>query len=176
MCFTVRPAYPQDAVAIAQVHTQSWRETYAGLMPAAFLDGMTSPATLERRTRRWSEQIGLPGRPVSVAEAGGEVVGFASGGPAPEHPGVDAEIYTLYTLQAVQGQGLGRALFEAVVRDLRAGGARRLALWVLDRNPTRAWYVRQGAREAGEKTVPIPGAELREVRMVWDDLGALVGR
>ncbi|MFC4639927.1 GNAT family N-acetyltransferase [Deinococcus hohokamensis] len=174
MPFSVRRARPDDAPAIARVHTQSWRETYPGLMPAAFLDGMTSAATLERRTHTWTGQIGRPGQPVYVAEIGGEVVGFASGGPAAEHPGVDAEVYTLYSLKAAQG--LGRALFQAVVGELQAGGASTLALWVLDLNPTRAWYARQGAQEDGEKTVPIPGGALREVRMVWNDLGVLLGR
>ena len=59
-------------------------------------------------------------------------------------------------------------------RELYGRGHRTLALWVLDTNPTRAWYARQGGHEAGEKTEPLPGgAELHEVRLVWDDLAAL---
>ena len=48
-----------------------------------------------------------------------------------------------------------------------------MALWILDQNTTRGWYLRQGAREHGEKTVPVPGGQLREVRMVWSSLAAL---
>ncbi|MFC4424705.1 GNAT family N-acetyltransferase [Deinococcus navajonensis] len=136
---------------------------------------MTDEAMMARRTRTWNEHIGQSGRPVYVAEVGHQVTGFASGGPAPEHPGFDAEVYTLYSLRAVQGRGLGRTLLQTLVRDLQGGGARNLALWVLDLNPTRAWYARQGAREEGEKSVPIPGGELREIRMVWDDLSVLLG-
>lgn len=174
MTVAVRPACPDDAPAIAAVHTGSWAETYPGLVPTEFLTRMTDATARERRTANWAAAIGRPGQPVYVAELAGEVVGFTSGGPGPQHPSFDAELYTLYSLRRVQGRGVGRALLLALARDLYAGGARSLALWVLDRNPTREWYVRQGARRDGEKTVPVPGGELREQRMVWDRLEALV--
>ncbi|MEF2277146.1 hypothetical protein V3W47_02470 [Deinococcus sp. YIM 134068] len=54
-----------------------------------------------------------------------------------------------------------------MVRELEERGFRSLALWVLDVNPTRAYYAHLGGREDGEKTEPLPGGgELREVRMV----------
>ena len=36
--FTVRTPVPEDAPGIARVHTQSWRETYTGLVPERFFD------------------------------------------------------------------------------------------------------------------------------------------
>ena len=173
MPVTVRPARPDDAPAIAAVHTGSWAQTYPGLVPDEFLSRMTDAAARERRTATWAQAIGLPGQPVYVAELAGEVVGFTSGGPPRDHPGFDAELYTLYSLRRVQGRGVGRALLLALARDLYPAGAHSMALWVLDLNPTRGWYLRQGAREHGEKTVPVPGGQLREVRMVWSSLAAL---
>lgn len=174
MPFTLRPAAPPDAPALAHIHTTSWRETYAGLMPEDFLARMTDEAARQRRQASWERTLAEGRELVLVAEQDGEVVAFASGGPARDHPGVDAELYTLYALQAAHGQGLGRALLHALARELGAGGAHNLALWVLDMNPTRQWYARQGGREAGQKVVALPGgAELREVRLVWDDLARL---
>ncbi|WP_240738432.1 GNAT family N-acetyltransferase [Deinococcus fonticola] len=97
---------------------------------------------------------------------------FASGGPARQYPGYEAELYTLYSLKEVQGHGIGKALLHALARELQTGGAKNMALWVLDVNPTRHWYARQGASAAGEKQ---EGA-LRELRMVWDDLSRLLVR
>ena len=37
----VRPARIEDAPAIAEVHIQTWRETYAGLMPTEMLAGLS---------------------------------------------------------------------------------------------------------------------------------------
>ncbi|MFD1731661.1 GNAT family N-acetyltransferase [Deinococcus malanensis] len=135
---------------------------------------MTDAAARERRTANWAAAIGRPGQPVYVAELAGEIVGFTSGGPAPQHPGFDAELYTLYRFRRVQGRGAGRALLLTLAQDLHAAGAHSMALWVLDVNPSRGWYLRQGAREHGEKTVPVSGGQLREVRMVWDSLASLV--
>lgn len=143
-------------------------------MPEEFLTRMTGDAARERRTANWTAAIRDPAHVVLVAEQRGEVVAFASGGPARDHPGVDAELFTLYALKAVQGQGLGRTLLGTLARELEARGFCALALWVLDTNPARGWYARRGGREDGGKTVPLPGGgELREVRLVWDDLTQL---
>lgn len=162
----IRPATPADAPAIARVHVTSWRETYAGLMPDEFLERMTNDEMRQRREMGWERTLSQRLETVRVAEQEGVVVAFASAGPARDHPGFEAELMTLYALKSAQGQGLGRALFGDMVRTLRADGVQNLALWVLEANPTRQWYLRQGGREAGEKL----DGELREVRVVWDEL------
>ncbi|WP_102127236.1 GNAT family N-acetyltransferase [Deinococcus planocerae] len=173
--FLVRPAVPADAPGIAHVHVTSWRETYTGLMPEDFLTRATGEVARERREGFWTRHLAAgTGEVVLVAEREGEVVAFTSGGPAREHPGFDAELYTLYALKLAQGRGVGRALVSALARELRERGFRSLALWVLDQNPTRAYYAHLGGREAGERTETLPsGGELREVWMVWDDLARL---
>lgn len=170
MSTLLRPAAVPDAAAIAEVHVQSWQDTYAGLMPESFLARMTGEEMRLRREANWRQTIQQSADVVWVAEQGGQIVAFASAGAPRDHPGYDAELFTLYALRRVQGQGLGGALLRATVRALTDRGARNLALWVLDVNPTRQWYRRQGAREAGTKVEPVAGGELREVRMVWDEL------
>ena len=41
MSFVVFPAGPSDAEELARVHVTSWRETYRGLLPDAFLARMS---------------------------------------------------------------------------------------------------------------------------------------
>ncbi|WP_022800503.1 GNAT family N-acetyltransferase [Deinococcus ficus] len=173
MTVSIRAAGVADAAGIAAVHTQSWAETYRGLMPDAFLDRMTSGEMQVRREAGWAQTVTQGAEVVWVAVLDGQVVAFASAGEAGDHPGVAAELFTLYSLNRVQGRGVGRALLHAVLQEVRARGAGSAACWVLDVNPARAWYARQGAHEAGGKVQAIPGGELREVRMVWPDLGAL---
>ena len=162
----IRPARPEDAPGIAHVHTQSWRETYQGLMPDDFLARATSEEACAGRQTNWVHTIERQLEQVVVAEQDGEIVAFASVGPARDHPGYDQELMTLYSLKRVQGQGVGKALLRAAAAEARQSGARHMALWVLAQNPTRWWYAAQGAREAGEKQE----GELTEIRMVWDDL------
>lgn len=170
----IRRATPADSSALAWVHVSSWQDTYAGLLPAQFLAGMTDAAAQERRHTFWEKHVGSPDHVTLVAELGGEVVAFVSGGPARDHPGYDAELHTLYALPHAKGLGLGRRLTAALAGELQARGFVSLALWVLDVNPTRAFYLHLGGREVGEKREAIPGGELREVRVVWDDLSSLI--
>ncbi|MER3443492.1 MAG: GNAT family N-acetyltransferase, partial [Meiothermus sp.] len=77
---TVRPARPDDAPAIARVHVDSWRETYAGIVPNEFLAGLS----YERREQMWRSGLEHPGWKggLFVAEdPEHRVVGFVAGGP-----------------------------------------------------------------------------------------------
>ena len=166
--FLIRRASAADAPAIAGVHVQSWRETYAGLLARAYLDRATSEEARAQREANWRATIERGLETVFVAEQSGEVIAFASLGPARDHPGYSHELMTLYALRRGQGQGIGRALLRAVFGGVREQGGHNLALWVLQTNPTKDWYRAQGAREAGEKV----DGSLRETRMVWDPIPA----
>ena len=166
----IRRATEADVPALAQIHVQSWRETYAGLIDPGFLAGATNEAARQRREEGWRATLLQRREDVFVAEQGGEVVAFASVGPARDHPGYGSELMTLYSLKRVQGQGIGKALLHAVMGQVQVEGGDNLALWVLAANPTRQWYAAQGAQEAGEKV----DGELTEVRLVWDRLTGTV--
>lgn len=173
----LRRAVPDDAPALARVQVQSWAETYRGLMPDDFLTVMTSEARRERRQTLWRQTLWrqtleADKEGVLVAIRGGELVGFTSGGPT-DFAGYDAELFTLYLLRSAQGSGVGRALVSALAQGLASGGHRSLMLWVLDVNPTRAFYEHLGGVVIGEKTEPVPGGELREVAYGWAELEAL---
>lgn len=150
---------------MARVHTQSWQETYAGLIAPDYLAQATTAQAQERREQNWYAITAQNKEAVFVAERGGEVVAFASVGPARDHPGYAYELTTLYSLRRVQGQGVGQALLQAVMGQVQEEGGKTLALWVLSSNPARQWYA---AQEAGEKV----RGSLAETRMVWDTLPA----
>ena len=186
----IRPAWPTDAARLAHIHVTSWRETYSGLMPPEVLERMTGEAMRQRCEQGWLHTLSQETDCVQVAEMGGQapaggpfcsrngqVVGFASGGVLRPHtviPGdYDAELYTLYTLKAAQGRGLGRLLFAAVARELHGRGCVGLVLWVLAANPIRQFYIYLGGRELGQKVEAVPGGELIEVALGWRDLTRL---
>lgn len=171
----LRPAVLADAEAIARVHWRSWRETYPGLVPEKVL----APSALDRRVVQWrgrlSEQV--PGELVRVGEIGGEIVGWALGGPARAGRGpqpIDAagedgapappagwELWGLYVLGSAHGSGVGQALLDAVVPP----GA--CLLWVAEQNPrARAFYRRNGFVEDGAREVEEHLGGLVSIRMV----------
>jgi hypothetical protein len=78
--YLLRDAALSDVDAIAAFQTECWREAYRGLVPDAYLDGVT-PAD---RAMRWHDRLMTGSRRVAIATAGSEVAGAASWGEAQE--------------------------------------------------------------------------------------------
>jgi GNAT superfamily N-acetyltransferase len=138
----VRDARPQDAGAIAQVHTHSWQIGYEHAFPAEALAGISA----ERRRAFWTSYLATvpPRSAVLVAEVDEAVVGFASVGPTRDDESV-GELYAIYVDPDHWGIGLGRALIAEAENRLRAAGFREAILWVLDDNPrARRFYEAAG--------------------------------
>ena len=154
----VRPATAADADAIGPCHLACWRETYAGLLSPAFFASRTP----ERFAANWALLLSDPAVAVTVAEADGEVVGFAQVVPGRDTPPVrDEELATLYLRAAQHGSGLGQALLDAVLGD------RPASLWVAEQNPrARRFYARNGFSPDGARQVVESWEGLAEVRLV----------
>lgn len=173
--YMILPAGPGDAADLAAVHVRAWRETYPGMLPRAYLQGLSLPI----HARRFRARLLRPG-PMDVTlcvEGRQGLVGYCEGGPARDGALGEAEVATLYLLQAVKRQGVGRRLLTAAARVLAERGAASLVIWVLSANtPARAFYERLGGALAAEKVGPGPGGVVREVCYRWTDIGVLANR
>jgi GNAT superfamily N-acetyltransferase len=173
MTFSIRPAQPEDAPAIAHVHVESWRTTYKDLMP----DEILANLSVERRETFWRDVISNPASPtfVYVAEMDdGQVVGFAAGGPERDnHPVYKGELYAIYLLQAYQGQGIGRAMVEQVARKLVENGFNNMLVWVLTGNAACHFYEALGGKEVGRKPLTLNDEKFEEIGYGYDDIRPL---
>ena len=168
----IRPATRSDVDAIAHIHVETWRSTYAGVIPDAYLVRMD----IARQRKMWRQTLHGSGRAhhVVVAElADGEVVGFASCGPArrsalPRRAPYDGEVYTLYVAVDHQGHGHGKRLLEDCFAALRGQDKTAAIVWVLAANPARFFYEANGGRKVAERIESFAGAELAELAFGWD--------
>jgi GNAT superfamily N-acetyltransferase len=167
----VRRAVLDDAEDLGRVHVVSWRAAYAGLVPDSLLAGLS----VETAVGRWSERLSSEpsGRRIIVAEVGGIVVGFAvvvagRDGAAPE----TGQLAAIYAEPRVWSQGVGHALHEVALQQLRDLGVSSATLWVLNTNErARRFYERHGWELGGPdkpvvKTVvkdgvPLPATQYR---------------
>ena len=164
----VRPARPDDAAGIAAVHVAAWQAAYAGILPEAFLAGMS-----RRRQAAYYHARIVAGPGVFVA-ADPAVVGFATAG-RPRTPGLgDGEVETLYVLDDWREQGVGRGLLRAAAAHLHGAGCGSMFLWVLRDNPSRWFYQRMGGRAAMESNVRVAGTAVPQIAFVWDPIGPLL--
>ncbi len=143
----IRIAQPGDEHAIAEVHVNSWRTTYAGLIPQEF------HLSVEQRRDQWKlriEEIEATGvrKVIFVAENQfGEIFGFASGGEErSNHREFDSELYAIYLEPEAQNKGAGSKLTLELGKWLHSLGFIKMRAWVLGTNPSRRFYEKIGGQ------------------------------
>ena len=169
----VRPALPADAPAIAQVRVESWRTTYRGMIPDAYLDAMK----VEASTALWQRVLEAApnGTSVFVAADDAGVCGFAAGLMLAQRKfDLDAELSAIYLTPARQRAGVGRRLVAAVAAAQRRHGATGLLTWVIAGNRgARTFYERLGGEMLAEQPFQWDGIDLVEAAYGWCDLDTL---
>ena len=166
--YTIRDACPADAEALAALHVAVWQQAYRGILPDAYLDGLT-PA---QRLPLWQSILAeeASGHLTLVLEAGdGSLGGFLSAGPPRDLPRggrtlYRAEIYAINILPALQGRGQGRRLLLHAADWLGERGLMPFFLWVLaDNARARSFYDMLGGQLAARRSVAIGGKRLTEL-------------
>jgi ribosomal protein S18 acetylase RimI-like enzyme len=171
----IREARPADARAIARVHVDTWRTSYAGIIPQAFHESRRNREALWAEVLATSEGGRWTGHFVYVAALHGkDIVGFAHGGPERTgDPAYRGELCTLYVLQAYQRRGLGSRLMAAVVGRFVEDGVRSMLVRVFRDNPARRFYEALGGRVVGVRSTTIRGLHVDEVAYGWTDITPL---
>ena len=143
----MRPATPIDLPSVADVFSR----TRAAASPA-----MPAPLHTPEEDRAWVAGWDLAAWEVWVAEAAGEVVGFAVV--------ADDWLHSLYVAPEASRRGVGGVLLD-VVKGLRPEG---FSLWVFESNAlARDFYLRRGLVEL-ERTDGAGNEERApDVRMAW---------
>jgi GNAT superfamily N-acetyltransferase len=165
---TILPAQPEDAVAIATLHVESWRSAYRGLLPDAFLDG----PVVENRLILWRERLNGPAadrRLVLKAILRGELVGFACV-LLDDEPAHGPRLDNLHVRPPLKGGGIGSLLFHSALDWVgRTAPGQPMHLWVIEGNvPARRFYDRHGGVVAERRTLEVvPGIPVPELRYVW---------
>jgi GNAT superfamily N-acetyltransferase len=159
----VREAVPDDAEAIARVQVETWQTAYRGTVPDAFLDGIDAA----ERAARWRERF-AERRTTWVAEAAGDVVGFVAFGPCRDDDASSdvGELYAVYVLADRWRRGIGTALHDVCLTELRRAGFGEATLWTLDAIPAaKTFYERLGwAPDGAVVSRDFAGTELAIVR------------
>ena len=167
---TVRNATKKDAGAIAQVYVDSWRESYAGLIPDWVLLGMS----YRRLAKAWERAIRTAGKDeaILVAESDGQgIVGMGSCGPTRDTKlTYGGEVYTLYVHPNNVGQGVGSLLLKALFAKLESIGKPSACVWALAQNPSRHFYKAQGGIIAATRQGRQWGVSIHEVAYGWEEL------
>ena len=165
-----RRAAISDAKRVAELHAESWRNTYRGILSDRFLDH----EIFADRLSLWQKRLSEP-QPetqlILLAEERGELLGFGCAF-LDVDPRWGALLDNLHIRVDAQGRGLGRRLMsEEVSWVLRQRPGSGLYLWVFEANhQARKFYERLQGRVVERQAQPAPGgAEVMAVRYAWND-------
>jgi GNAT superfamily N-acetyltransferase len=162
----VRPSRADEARRLAEVYVETWRTTYAGMLP----DDVLLRMSVDQQERRWRGYLARQAahETILTAEAVGHgAIGFGSAGPARRTGPETGEVYTLYVLPDWQGQGAGRELLLSMFSHLRIAGFAEALIWVVAANPSRFFYEAMGGQRTVERTERLWGVELPEIGYRW---------
>jgi L-amino acid N-acyltransferase YncA len=171
----IRPGESHDIQAVSCVYVESWKATYEGLAPEAFVKGVNveSAADVFRGSLHNQEYRYF----LHVAETPeGRIVGLADSGRERSLAALNAgELYGLYLLKEYQGRGIGRGLFQAAVKSLVQSGMVSMVAWILENSSHRVFYEKAGGLlEKGMKKLDWKGQSISLVCYRWNDLKKLI--
>ena len=168
--FRAREAGPDDVAAIARIEVETWRATYAGMLPDRVLIGMSE----RRQQGAWAGLVRFrPGDVVVVEEPLSGIVGFGNCGTQrdPSLP-YSGEIFTLYVAPDAQNRGVGRRLMTVLFRRLLHNGCPSALVWVIRANPSRFFYEHLGGRLVLTRRIRVGGEPVEAIAYGWPDLAA----
>ncbi|WP_212511915.1 GNAT family N-acetyltransferase [Acinetobacter seifertii] len=152
----------KDALSIAEVHVQGWKETYAGMVKQEILDELN---VLDKE-QLWKEISRSPNHKLFIYTENGVVKGFLDGYLNPENN--VTENFAFYLLKEVQKQGIGRELFQKFYQCALNQGYAFIRLEVFNKNPSRFFYEKMGAKLIGEAELPEFGFGITELLYQWE--------
>ena len=113
-----------DFAAVGRVFEQSWKHSYCGILPQAFLDRLTPErfssalrAQPEKTIVLWEDEMPVGACTLAYSRSRG-----------------CGEIVSLYLLPEKMGQGNGRRLLEAALERFWEEGYDQVCLWVFHSN------------------------------------------
>ncbi|MDB5054480.1 MAG: family N-acetyltransferase [Bacilli bacterium] len=159
--FEIRWAQLHDANILGFVHTQSYRDTYKGIMPNDFLQKFS----LDKRVKCFELSLSQGIEQIAIMLVSGITVGFMMITPPNDFSKSQTEISAIYLLKQYQGQGYGKCLLDWGLARLKELGYKKVILWVLQENKDAIrFYERQNFEFDGTEREIFRGINLRQKR------------
>ncbi|MBT7611306.1 MAG: GNAT family N-acetyltransferase [Bacteriovoracaceae bacterium] len=167
----IRKATFQDSAEIPNVHINSWREAYAGLINEEFLND--GPLFFKKRYELWRKITINSEQSTFIAESDEHgIVGFINGTNGRDKGFEEcAEVRCLYLLEKYQGKKIGFHLLKIFFNQHIELGFKKGYLWVLKNNPSISFYECTGGKfNEKEKTEKVGRQLLPHLCYEWESL------
>lgn len=165
MDVVLRAASPDDAPAIGEIFSASWKTAYAGMVPQEYLDGLNADHWIPRLRKDLAE-----GKlQASILLENGVPAGAIGYGKSRDEKLADwGEIVCIYVHPGYFRRGYGARLLREAVKNLGQEGCRDCFLWVLAENKNaQNFYTAMGLQKTEDLThSELMGKRLTEIRYI----------
>jgi len=159
----IRTANVSDIPDLARVHVASWQAAYRHILPDEILDNLS----IEQFETNWRRNFSDTQRVNLVLEVESSISGFIAFGNSRDDDATvkTGEVYGLYLIPELWGEGYGRMLWTQASQRLQARFS-VFTLWVLQNNiRARKFYECMGFEYDEQiKDIALYGVKLPEVR------------
>ena len=164
MNMIIREAEERDILAISKLYVENWHITYEGIVPKAYLDGVTQ----ESAYNKWTNYIDDDIKKVFVAYGGEALLGIAA-------CKKDLEISNCLCLDVLhvdkryRKQGAGTALIEANKEYMKSLGYDKLRISIIcDNEYAKNFYAKLGAEHFKYYDVDFKGENVTCEKLLID--------
>lgn len=145
MNYIIRKMKRDDSKGVAHVATVAWNEAYKGIVPDESLKELYENE--EERAKKTYDYFDENNNHKYVLEVDNEIVGFVHYGMSKDEQFENCgEIFALYIIVKYKGNGFGRKLVEAAIKDLKQDGCNKMIIACLKGNPSNEFYKHIGGK------------------------------
>lgn len=149
----IRWADYQDWFQLGLVSSESYRETYSGIIPDTYLNAFS----IEKRQIHYKRALLEDAKTIAILLVNNEAAGYIGFGMNKDADldNTYGEIYNIYTLKRYWGNGYGKKLIFWGIDRLQEAGYSNVSLWVLKENTSaKCFYEHLGFINDGlERTI-----------------------
>ena len=168
MSYVIRHGYPDDAVALANVHDLSWQAAYEGIIPKEEIQRQG-----QLRLATWQKMLQDENMIVLLSEIEGVIAGFFVMTASKDHSEDEKvlELQAFYFLQEYWSMGYAEHLIKFAINWAKKRKYKSVYCWVLQDNlRARRFYEKNGFyHDQNSKIITIGGVDLTEVRY-WNSV------
>lgn len=170
----IRLATSKDMKVIAKIYVDTWRTTYAGLVPDVYLKQLS----VQRAEQKWTQFLNDSSQDTFlyvVLNEQGITVGFAAAQIHADDGVRIGELSALYILPEAHGLGIGKKLMATIAAHFLKADVFSMLVWVMKKNePGRAFYRRLGGKYIDHRQSRFGNVTVKDEAYEWLDITTLV--
>ena len=160
----IRSATQSDLQVLADIHIESWKDSYSDVLPPEFLAGQIDIDL----TEHWNE-IDTQNEDIILVAEENSLIGFVAVWCRP-FPFID----NLHVRPSHRSKKIGSKLMKAVTNELIYNGHKTAYLWVFESNEKAIrFYERLGGVQKEQSIKTVFGYDILSRKIEWDDIGAI---